>query len=175
MLKKEIEEAINKQINAELYSSYLYYSMSAWFESISLTGFAHWMKAQALEEMTHVQKFFDYVNDRGGRVKLMPIEAPQSDWDSPQAAFETTLDHEVSVTGMVNSLVDLAMKNSDHATTNFLQWFVGEQVEEEAGVDAILQKVKLVDNSQGGLFMLDQELGQRPFAIPPEISAGAAK
>jgi ferritin len=172
MLKKNVQDAINDQINAELYSAYLYYSMVAYFESISLKGFSHWMRVQALEEMTHVQKFFSYINDRGGRVLLTPIEAPPTEWDSPLAIFEATYAHEVQVTALINKLMDLAVAESDHATCHFLQWFVGEQVEEEASADDIVQKLKLVSKSEGGLFLLDQEMDKRVFVPPPEL-AGA--
>ena len=101
MLNQKVQDAINDQINAELYSAYLYYSMAAYFESISLKGFSHWMRVQALEEMTHVQKFFSFVHDRGGKVLMKPIEAPPSEWASPLAAFEATYAHEVQVTGLI--------------------------------------------------------------------------
>jgi ferritin len=172
MLKENVQEAINEQINAELYSAYLYYSMAAYFESISLKGFSHWMRVQALEEMTHVHKLFSYVNDRGGRVLVKPIEAPPTEWDSPLAVFEETYAHEVQVTALINKLMDFAVAESDHASCQFLQWFVAEQVEEEASVDEILQKLKLVDKSEGGLFLLDQEMDKRIFVLPPDL-AGA--
>ena len=171
MLKQNVQDAINDQINAELYSAYLYYSMAAYFESISLKGFAHWMRVQALEEMSHVQKFFSYINDRGGRVLLAPIEAPPTEWESPLAVFEATYAHEVQVTALINKLMDLAVAESDHASCNFLQWFVGEQVEEEASADDIVQKLKLVNKSEGGLFLLDQEMDKRTFVTPPELAA----
>jgi ferritin len=170
MLDPKVEDAINNQINAELYSAYLYYSMAAYFESISLKGFSHWMRIQALEEMTHVQRFFGFVNDRGGRVRLSPVEAPPSEWDSPLAVFEAAYAHEVKVTGLVNQMMDLAVAQSDHATSNFLQWFVAEQVEEEATADDVVQKLKLVDKTEGGLFLLDQEMDKRTFVAPPEIA-----
>jgi ferritin len=172
VLKENIQDAINDQINAEIYSAYLYYSMAAYFESISLKGFSHWMRVQALEEMTHVQKFFSYINDRGGRVLVKPIEAPPTEWDSPLAIFEATYAHEVQVTALINKLMDLAVAESDHASCNFLQWFVGEQVEEEASADDVVQKFKLVDKSEGGLFLLDQEMDKRSFVPPPDL-AGA--
>ena len=170
MIKEKIKDAINKQINAEMYSAYLYLSMSAYFESINLKGFASWMKAQAQEEMVHAMKFYDYVNERGGRVLLTAIEAPPTQWDSPLAVFEYTYQHEQKVTGLINTLVNLANSESDHATHNFLQWFVGEQVEEESSADEIVQKLKLVGNDGGGLFMLDQEQGQRIFTPPTETT-----
>ncbi|HAA03803.1 MAG TPA: ferritin, partial [Syntrophobacteraceae bacterium] len=142
-------------------------SMGAYFQDLNLRGFAQWMKVQALEELTHATKFYGYVNDRGGRVILAAIDAPPSSWESPLTVFEDVLAHEQKVTGLINKLVDLAIKEKDHATNTFLQWFVTEQVEEEASANEVLQKLKLMGDAQGGLFMLDQELAQRLFAIPP--------
>jgi ferritin len=170
MLTPKVQDAINDQINAELYSAYLYYAMAAYFESISLKGFSHWMRVQALEEMTHVQKFFSYINDRGGRVLMKPIEAPPSEWASPLVIFEAAYAHEVKVSGLVNQLMDLALAESDHASCNFLQWFVGEQVEEEASADEVVQKLRLVDKTEGGLFLLDQEMDKRTFVPPPDLA-----
>jgi ferritin len=170
MLNQKVQDAINDQVNAELYSAYLYYAMAAYFESISLKGFSHWMRVQALEEMTHVQKFFSYIHDRGGQVLMKPIEAPPSEWTSPLAAFEATYAHEVQVTALINKLMDLALAESDHASCNFLQWFVGEQVEEEASVDEIVQKLLLVEKTEGGLFLLDQEMDKRTFVLPAELA-----
>lgn len=172
MLNKRMEKAINSQINAEIYSSYLYLSMSAYFESSSLSGFASWMRSQAQEEMVHAMKFYDYVNERGGRVILSPIEAPPSEWESPVAVFDATYRHEQKVTGLINDLVDLAIEEKDHATNNLLQWFVSEQVEEEASASAVLNKAKLTGDAPGGLFMLDRELGARLFTIPATAGQG---
>jgi ferritin len=169
MLSKNVEEAINKQINAEIYSSYLYYSMAAFFESRSLKGLAHWMRVQALEELTHAQKFVSFVNDRGGRVLMYAVDGPPTEWETPLAAFEAVYEHEVKVTGLINKLMDLALEERDHASVNFLQWFVSEQVEEEASADEVVQKLKLVDKTEGGLFLLDQELDKRTFAMPPNL------
>ena len=170
MLNKKMQEAINSQINAEIYSSYLYLSMSAYFESINLSGFASWMRAQAQEEMVHAMKFYDYVNERGGRVILGPIDAPPSEWESAVSVFDATYKHEQKVTGLINDLVDLAIEEKDHATNNLLQWFVSEQVEEEASASGVLNKAKLTGDAPGGLFMLDQELGARVFTMP--VAAG---
>jgi ferritin len=170
MLDKQIQEAINRQLNAELYSAYLYYSMAAWFESKSLGGFAHWMRVQALEEATHVQKFYGYVNERGGRVELTAIDAPPIEWDSPLVVFEQVYEHECHVTGLINDLMDKAVAASDHASVAFLQWFVSEQVEEEATADDVLQKLKLVEKTEGGLFLLDQEMDKRTFVLPPDLA-----
>jgi len=156
-----MQEALNKHINAELYSSYLYLSMSAYFQSVNLAGFAHWMRVQAREELSHALKFYDHVLERGGTVALQPVEAPPPRWDSPLAVFEEAYRHEQKVTGLINQLVDDAVQTRDHATNNFLQWFVSEQVEEEASAEAIVQKLRLVGNAPGGLFVLDHELGGR--------------
>jgi len=166
MIKEKNQDALNKQLNAELYSSYLYLSMSAHFESVSLKGFANWMRVQAQEELTHAMKFYDYIHERGGRATLTSIDAPQTQWDSPLAVFEHVYKHEQKVTGLINDLVDLALSEADHATNNFLQWFVTEQVEEESSADEIIQKIKLLGEARGGLFMLDQELKQRVFTPP---------
>lgn len=166
MINEKIQEAFNKQINAELYSSYLYLSMSAYFESMNLPGFAHWMRCQAQEEVVHAMKFYDYLNERGGNVKLTAIDAPPAAWNSPLHAFEDAYSHEQKVTGLINGLVDLAVQEKDHASTNFLQWFVAEQVEEEDSADKVVQSLKLAGNQGGGMFMIDRELGQRVFTLP---------
>lgn len=166
MLKENVQDALAGQLNAELYSSYLYLSMSSYFSSTDLAGFANWMRVQAQEELMHAMKFYDYLNERGGRVLLKPIEGPPAEWKSPQDAFEHTLRHEQKVTGLINDLVDLAIAEKDHATNNFLQWFVSEQVEEEASASDVLQKVKRVGDNTSSLFILDQELAQRIFTPP---------
>jgi len=171
MLKKAIQDAFNKQLNAELFSSYLYVSMSAYLESANLKGMANWMRTQAQEEMQHAMKFYDFVNGRSGRVLLTQIEGPKTEWDSPLAVFEDTYKHECKVTGLINELVDLAIKEKDHAANAFLQWFVTEQVEEEASALEIAEKLKLVGDRGGALFMLDKELGQRTAAPAPTRTA----
>lgn len=175
MLSQKMEEALNEQLNWELFSAYLYMAMSGYFYSVGLPGFANWMKVQALEELTHAGKFFSFVNDRGGRVRLGPVEAPASDWDSPLAAFEQALGHEQKVTARINSLVDLARGERDHATEIFLQWFVTEQVEEESSATEVIQKLKLVGEHPASLFHLDRELGSRVFAMPPGGAAQAGE
>lgn len=164
MLSKKMEDALNEQINAETYSAYLYWSMAAYFDSINLSGFAGWMRAQAQEEMSHAVKFYGFVNERGGRVKLAAIEAPPTEWDSPVAVFQATLDHERKVTGLINNLVDMAISEKDHAANAFLQWFVTEQVEEEATADDILRKLTLAGDAPGALLMMDRGLGARGAA-----------
>ncbi len=171
MIKEKIQDALNKQLNAELYSSYLYLSMAAYFESVSLKGFANWMRVQAREELDHAMKFYDYINERSGRVNLTSISAPSAQWDSPLAAFEQVYEHEQKVTGLINDLVNLAESEADQATNDFLQWFVAEQVEEESSADEIVQKLRLLGEDRSRLFMLDQELGQRIFT-PPAAAEG---
>ena len=166
MISKSIEKALNEQINAELYSSYLYLSMVSYFESVNLSGFATWMRAQTQEEIMHAMKMYDFVNERGGRVILQAIDAPPSEWDSPLAAFEAAYAHEQLVTGRINDLVNLAVEEKDHATNAFLQWFVNEQVEEEASADNVVQNLKVAQNAPGALFIIDRELGQRVFTPP---------
>jgi len=166
MINKKMETAINKQINAELYSSYLYLAMSAYFEDANLPGFANWMRVQAQEEVSHAMKFFAHVTERGGRVKLTAIDAPATEWKSPLAAFKDAFDHEVKVTGMINDLVDLAIKEKDHAANVMLQWFVTEQVEEEMSANDIVQKLKLAGDNPNALLMLDREMTGRSFSMP---------
>ncbi len=170
-MKKTIEEALNKHLNAEFYSSYLYYSMSAYFHSINLEGMANWMKIQTQEELAHAAMFNDYIVERGGRVILTAIEAPQIEWESPLAAFEAAYAHEQHVTELINKLVDLSLQESDHATNAFLQWFVNEQVEEEATADGIVQKLKLIKGDGPGIFMIDQQLSQRSFNPPSNAAS----
>jgi ferritin len=171
MISHEIQDAFNEQLNAELYSAYLYLSMSAYFESMNLKGFANWMRCQAQEEMVHVMKFYSFINDRGGRIVLSAIEGPAVKWDSPLAAFEDAYKHEQKVTGLINNLVDLAMQQKDHAAGTFLQWFVTEQVEEEASADAVVQKLKLAGDQGAALFMIDAELAARVFTMPTAQTA----
>ena len=140
--------------------------MSAYFESINLKGFAHWMRIQTQEEIVHVMKFFDFLVERGGKVTLSSIESPPTEWASPLAVFEHAYQHEQKVTGLINDLVNLAISEKDHATNNFLQWFISEQIEEEASADEVVQKIKLMGDASGGLFMLDRELAQRIFTPP---------
>ncbi|GAB4459727.1 MAG: ferritin [Anaerolineae bacterium] len=165
MLKDAMQKALNEQINAELHSAYLYLSMSAYFESTNLRGFANWMRVQAQEEVDHAMRFYSYVNDRGGVVTLTAIDGPETKWASPLAAFEGALKHERYISGRINDLVGLARKESDYATEEFLQWFVAEQVEEEATADEIVQQLKLIGDNPAGLFIMDREMaGRQPGA-----------
>ena len=165
-MNKKMEKALNEQINYEMYSAYLYLSMAGYFESIGLSGFAKWMHGQFQEEQFHAFKIFNFIVERGGRVKLSTVEAPPSDWDSPLVVFEDVCAHENKVTGYINALVDMAIEEKDHAANNLLQWFVGEQVEEEATVGEIHDKLKLIGSEGGGLFMMDKDLSARVFTPP---------
>ena len=165
-MKKKMERALNKQVNAELYSSYLYLAMESYFQSISLNGFAKWMRGQVQEEMFHGMKIYDYVHERGGRAQFEAIDKPQTQWESPLAAFEHILAHEQAVTGLIDNLIDVALDTRDHAAKAFLDWFITEQVEEEATVGEIVDRLRLIGNDSSGLFFLDAELAKREFTLP---------
>ncbi|HNY26839.1 MAG TPA: ferritin [Candidatus Sumerlaeota bacterium] len=162
MLSGTMQAALNSQLNAELFSSYLYLSMAANLESKNLKGMSHWFQVQAQEEMIHALKFYNFILDRGGKVNLAAIEGPQTDWAMPLLAFLTAQEHEAKVTGLINNLVDLAITEKDHASNAFLQWFVTEQVEEEASVLAVVESLKLSGDDSSGLFMIDKDLALRP-------------
>jgi ferritin len=160
-ISKKMNDAINKQINKEFFSGYLYLSAAIYLETHNLDGMAHWMKLQAKEEFGHGMKFYGYVIERGGLVSLSSIDAPKSDWKSPLEIFEYAYEHEKKVTEMINSLVDTAKSENDVASQELLNWFVKEQVEEEANSGKIAAKLKLVGDNAGGLFIIDGELGRR--------------
>ena len=168
MISEKMQQALNDQINAELYSTYLYLSMQAYFESVELPGCARWMHAQVMEESVHAMKIFDYVNSRRGTVTLKSIDQPPNKWQSALDVFKATCKHEQLVTSLINDLVNLSIEQKDHAANNFLQWFVDEQVEEEASVKEVVGKLKMIENMPSGIFMVDRELGQRIFT-PPQI------
>jgi ferritin len=161
MIKQKVLDALNKQLNHELYASYLYLAMSAHFEATSFTGFASWMRAQANEEYDHAMKIFDFIHQVDGKVELFKIDAPKNSWNKPVDVFQEVFDHEKSVTSAIYDIVDLAQAQRDHATTTFLQWFVNEQVEEESTALHILDKVKMVGDNINGLIILDQQIGGR--------------
>jgi ferritin len=161
VIKEKMQKAINKQINAELYSSYLYLAMAAQFEANNLLGFAQWLKVQSKEENTHAMKFYEYVLERGGEVTLTEIAAPQKEWKSHLAAFEAVYAHELKVTGLLNDLLKLAREEDDTATQALLQWFINEQVEEEANASLIVEKLTMIKDAPQGILMLDKELGER--------------
>jgi ferritin len=161
MLTENMSKGLNSQLNAELYSSYLYLSMSAYCKSINLDGFSNWLYVQAQEELVHAMKFYDFILQRGGSVKLSLIDAPPTDWESVEEVFENVYGHEQKVTGLINGLMDIALQEHDHATQIFLQWFVTEQVEEEESASGVLEQLRLVKETRGGLFMMDRELAKR--------------
>jgi ferritin len=161
MLKDSVLNAINEQINAEMYSSYLYLAMSAHFEAANLSGCAHWTRLQAQEELSHAMKFFDYVNDQGCAVTLKAIAQPPTTYGSPLAIFQQVLQHEQKVTALIHGIYDTAVKENDYASQSMLQWFVNEQVEEEKNATQIVEELKLVGDSGASLFLVDRQLGAR--------------
>lgn len=168
----KVEKALNEQIHAEFFSFYLYLSVSAYFTTQHLDGFAHWMTIQSQEEFGHAMKLFNYLNERGGTVQLQALDTPQREWASPSAAVEAVLNHEKHISKRINDLVNLANSENDHATTVVLHWYVNEQVEEEATADTLYHQVKMLEDSPHGLLMLDRELAGRTLqAAPTETGA----
>jgi ferritin len=161
MIGEKIQGAMNAQIREELYSAYLYLSMAAYFHATGLDGMGQWMQAQSVEEVNHAMRFFSHINDRGGQVKLTTIEQPQTEWSSPLAAFQGAYKHEQHISGKINELVTLAIQEGDHAANAMLQWFVTEQVEEEATAAKVVDQLERIGDSGNGLLMMDRELGQR--------------
>jgi len=166
MLTKKMLETLNYQINREIYSAYLYVSMSSYANFIGLKGMANWFNVQVQEELAHAQLFYNYVNDQSERVILQAIEAPEINFTSPLDLFEKTLAHEKIVTGLINNLITIARDEKDYASDNFLAWFIKEQVEEEANANDLITKLKFIKDDGRGLLMLDAELAQRVFVAP---------
>jgi len=164
-MNQKVEKAINEQIHAEFFSFYLYLSVAAYFTANHLDGFAHWMRIQAQEELAHAMKLFDFLNERGGKVELLPLDGPTREWASPSVAVETVLNHERAISERINRLVDLATAENDHATAVMLHWYVSEQVEEEATAETLFHQVKMVESSPHGLLMIDRELAGRPASV----------
>ena len=161
-MNEDVRKALNKQINMEMFSSYLYLSMAADFLDKNFNGFAAWMGIQANEETAHAMKIFHYLSDRGAKIELKAIDEPQQTWATPLDAFKDALAHEKKVTASIGGIVDLAREKKDHATEAFLQWFVTEQVEEEATAEDNVVKMEMAKDNTGALYMLDRELGGRP-------------
>lgn len=161
MMKQNVTDIINKQINAELYSAYLYLAMAVWCTDQNLPGFAHWLKVQAKEETGHGMRFYKHLEERSARIELKAIDAPPAKWNSPMAVFQAAYEHEQKVTGMIYDIVNLATKEGDHAAVSMCQWFVDEQVEEEAQTLALVDKLKMAGDSKGALLYIDKELGKR--------------
>ncbi len=166
MLHEKMEKAFNDQINKELYSEYLYLSMQAYFERLNLKGFVNWFTVQVQEEHAHALGIFNYVHERGGKVELDAIDKPETDWESPLACFEQVLKHEEFVTSRINALMDVADEVKDRAALSFLDWYLKEQVEEEANVGGVLATLKLIGNDANALLLLDKELATRTFVAP---------
>jgi len=168
MLSKKMEEALNGQLNKEIYSAYLYLSMSAHSTHIGLAGFANWFMVQYNEEMEHAMKIYNYINDQGGKVKLKAIDEPPSTFKDAMDMFQKTLKQEQFITKSIHDLMDLAIKEKDHATQIFLQWFVTEQIEEEGNDNEIIAKLELAGKEGNGLFMIDKELAARVYTPPAD-------
>ncbi len=166
MINEKMEKAFNDQINAELYSEYLYLSMKAYFETLNLKGFVNWMNVQVQEEHAHAMGMFDYVNSRGGRVILKAIDAPETDWNSPLDVFEHILKHEELVTSLINKLADVAEETKDRAAMGFINWYIKEQVEEEDNVGQVLATLRLIGEDKNALLAMDKELATRVFNVP---------
>ncbi|MGM0380106.1 MAG: ferritin [Bacillota bacterium] len=162
-MNKKIQKALNEQINKEYYSAYLYLAMSNQCVDMNLDGFANWTRIQYEEEVTHALKIMDFINERGGRVKLEALDKPQFEWDTLLEMFEDVLEHEKFITKSINELVELAMEEKDYATNSMLQWYVDEQVEEEANASEILEKLEMIGDNNSGIFMLDSKLANRVF------------
>lgn len=161
MINKTMQTALNNQIQEELYSSYLYLSMSAYCESKNLKGFAHWLKVQYQEETAHAMKLLDYVQERGGQVQLRAIDAPPVEFGTPVELFEKVLAHEQHITAAINKLYEQALTEKDFAAQIFLQWFINEQVEEEANASDVLERARMIGDKSSGILYLDKELGKR--------------
>jgi ferritin len=176
MISSKMVKALNKQIQEEMYSAYLYYAMAAWADGQNFTGMGSWLKVQAMEEVTHAHRFFVYLRDRGGKIELLEIKKPPNSWDSPLAAFEAAYKHEQHITACINDLVKLAREENDYTTeTGVLHWFVNEQIEEEANTSEAVQKLKMVGDNQAGLYQIDREMAARIFTWPVDLqSAGPA-
>lgn len=172
-MNQRMQDALNAQVNAELYSAYIYLSMAAHFKAVNLPGFAHWMRIQTMEEVAHAMKIFDFINERGGRAVLQTIEGPPVEFGAPLDVMQAAYDHERHVTSLIHSLYDLAIEEKDHATRIMLEWFVTEQVEEEDNTSSIVDQLQMMGDHPQGLFMLDRELAARP--MPTEILLGGSE
>ena len=168
MISEKLQDAFNYQINRELFSEYYYLSMASYFNSAGLSGFENFFLVQVEEERFHAMKMYRFLNEKGGRVFLGDIEAPKTEFKSPLEVFELALEHEQLVSGLINDLMDLAIAENDHAAKHFLNWFVEEQVEEEASMESIMNKLRLIKGEGHGLLMLDNELAARTFTPPAQ-------
>lgn len=166
MINEKMQQAMNEQIKNEFFSAYLYLSMASYFNSIGLDGMGQWMRCQAMEEQVHAMKFFDHLNDREGKIRLLPLDQPQVEWSSPLDAWQAAYKHEQFITGTINDLMKIAQETSDFAAMPLLHWFVEEQIEEEASTAKPVQELELIGNDGNGLMMLDREMATRTFTMP---------
>jgi ferritin len=166
MISEKMSQALNEQLNWEIYSSYVYASMASWMKGQNLNGFANWMNIQVREELDHAAMFYEFLHDLGADVEFEAVPKPNKSWEDVEAVFKETLEHERGVTSRINNLIDLALADRDHATNARLQWFISEQVEEEASVLSIIQQLQIAKNSPNALFMIDRELAQRVYNPP---------
>lgn len=169
MMNKRVYEILNEQVNREFFSAYLYLSMSAYFSDLGLSGFANWMRIQAQEEQSHAMLVYDFILDRGEKVELKAIEKPESNWECPLCVMEEVLKHEMYITKSINDIMAVAEEEKDRATMSYMNWFVDEQVEEEANAQDIIAKLKLIGDDKSALFMMDKDLASRVFT-PPSIA-----
>ncbi len=173
MIPERVNAAINEQIKNELESYYIYLSMAAYFHSISLDGMAHWMRAQAHEEMIHAMKFMDHIIDRGGQVKLLDLKQLKTEWSSPQEAWQDAYKHEQFISTKINDLTTISREEKDYPSEPMLAWFAAEQIEEEATSGKIADEVAMVGDAKAGLILLDRELGARPFPAGSPLDQAA--
>jgi len=166
MINEEVSKVLNEQVNKEMYSAYLYLSMSAYFSEIGLMGFANWMRIQFQEEQAHAMLVYDFLINRGAKVTLTPIDAPKKEWKSPLEVMEVVLKHEVYVTGLINNIITVAETVKDRATISYMNWFIDEQVEEEANSQDIIAKLKMIGEDKSALYLLDKDLSARIFVQP---------
>ena len=166
MINEKMNAALNEQVNAEMYSAYLYLSMQAYFQKLNLQGFVNWMNIQVQEEMAHARGLYDYIQERDGEIILGTIKKPEQSWNSPLEVFEAVLAHEQLVTSLINKLADVADETKDRAAALFLQWYIKEQVEEEATVSGVLETLRMIKDDKHALLLLDKDLATRTFTQP---------
>ncbi|MBD3171520.1 ferritin [Candidatus Bathyarchaeota archaeon] len=166
MIDEKILEELNQQVQEETYSGYIYLAMAAWLDEEGYKGMANWMRVQAREEKIHADIFYNYILERGGHVKLQAIEAPPDKWKTPLELFKAALEHEEHITSRINHMVDVSLNVKDHATYQMLQWFIEEQVEEEANVGEAVQQLSIVGEEGRGILMVDREMSTRVFSVP---------
>jgi len=172
MINQKVAKVLTEQVNKELFSAYLYLSMSAYFSDLGLLGFANWMRVQYQEETAHAMLMYDFLINRGEKVVLAPVDAPENNWQNPLEVMEEVLAHEIYVTGLINNIITVAEEVKDRATMSYFNWFIDEQVEEEANAQDIISKLKLIGDDKSALYLLDKDLSARIF-VQPMMKAGA--